>query len=459
MVNSARHATKQPALPDEAAPDGIRPHHSYKSGLPGKIHLGPRYPTGAFDRQGTSESSLRIVERPQQSPEAVPRLPGSQYKGGDSTVTPLEDSYDLSDSKEGGVHSLPVDWSTHPYPQRLDPYNKSIPCADNKSIPCADIDTILSFDTIRLFLADAPHLDTRQLTPFSVTRNCHSGEATLRFTYRHMNIKQNAGGVIVEGSLPKFLSGENLTPFSLDRGQEVLQVLSDTIGIDLLRASVTRLDVAATFKMENPPIDYFSLLASLRGYQRSIVKSSLYFRCGSNTLLIYDKTQELKHNRRKIDPVVWPRISPMMGQHWLRYELQDHNVSNLFNGGLTASRLFSRPTVVRLAEHWYNSYTRIAKDTTSLCPILQGNTTRSVKNELAALGIQHCGGLDKVQEMLSDAQRQARLSLHQVNRLRHQLKSMLVQGTDERKTARLQELNQKIAAAHDRALERAENLN
>ena len=165
-------------------------------------------------------------------------------------------------------------------------------------------------------------------------------------------------GIRLSGSIAKLSKGENVstpTHKDIDNG---LQLLSDTLHLDVGMATVLRIDIACTFGMSNPVASYLNLLTSMPGYERaSIGNNSLYFYSPNRKLYFYDKRAELYSRGERI-PRTWLNIPNL-----LRYEMRFNWTvgKQIVQDTLKASSLRERQPMVRLARLWAQGYQHIAK--------------------------------------------------------------------------------------------------
>ncbi|MBP3741077.1 MAG: hypothetical protein J6I41_08180 [Bacteroidales bacterium] len=165
-------------------------------------------------------------------------------------------------------------------------------------------------------------------------------------------------GIRLSGSIAKLSKGENVstpTHKDIDNG---LQLLSDTLHLDVGMASVLRIDIACTFGMSNPVANYLNLLTSIPGYERaSVGDNSLYFYSPNRKLYFYDKRAELYSRGERI-PRTWLNIPNL-----LRYEMRFNWTvgKQIVQDTLKVSCLRERQPMVRLARLWAQGYQHIAK--------------------------------------------------------------------------------------------------
>lgn len=165
-------------------------------------------------------------------------------------------------------------------------------------------------------------------------------------------------GIRLSGSISKLSRGENVftpTRQDIDNG---IQLLSDTLHLDVGAASISRIDIACTFGMNQPVTSYLDLLTAMPGYERaSVGDSSLYFYSPHRMIYFYDKRAEL-HDHGEMMPRAWSSVPNM-----LRYELRLCGAveKQLGLDTFRASCLLKRQPMVRLAKLWAEEYQSITK--------------------------------------------------------------------------------------------------
>lgn len=125
--------------------------------------------------------------------------------------------------------------------------------------------------------------------------------------------------VRLNGSIHKFIRGNNIEPITRPEIQTAIAELSCYTGLPLNRAIVRRVDVGAALVVENPPRRYIDALGRLEGFSCNPYSAGgVYYsdRGGSDTgLCIYDKVAEVRANKHAIPP-------DYAGHYILRYELR-----------------------------------------------------------------------------------------------------------------------------------------
>jgi len=173
----------------------------------------------------------------------------------------------------------------------------------------------------------------------------------------NLRVKLNPNGILVEGSLPKFLHGSNFESFSKNETKEAINKLSDSLQLNFKPGVIKRIDVAANIKMDNPVNLYFDNLGKSKHYKRSIYgkNETLYYNNYKKKMAFYDKGKEMK--RKKNYPENLSR------DNYLRYEfrLLCRITDQLHLPIVTVEMLYNEVFYSALINMWVNEYEAIQK--------------------------------------------------------------------------------------------------
>lgn len=184
------------------------------------------------------------------------------------------------------------------------------------------------FDTININLRS---IDTQQLNFVkTVTRDLNVDTTTSRYgtTYTshidNLTIRTTTQGVSIgNGSLCKFLHGNNIVNFTRTDTRLAFEKLSDTLHVSLNNATVSRMDVAYNFDVTYPPESYFYHLGNLPYYKRleqMFYKGveGLYYSSVSDKkqLVFYDKIKETTNRKDYVPPEYQNKIYCGMNFVW-----------------------------------------------------------------------------------------------------------------------------------------------
>ena len=211
------------------------------------------------------------------------------------------------------------------------------------------------YDKVRLWLPRrrglpniAPLLDAA-----TEAVNRTTGEVRVSGRLGNLRVEEKPSGVVVEGSLGKYLNGDNIRPLTRHGAAEAVEKLSDALGVDIGPARVLAVEFGRTYEMSRPPAEYLALLGRLPRMDRiAAACGTLYYRAGSTTdktrreLAFYDKGAEAGS-----------------AGNLLRYEMKFSGrlSQQLHAPGLTASTLTELPFYGYMAERYKKYYDMIEK--------------------------------------------------------------------------------------------------
>ena len=189
----------------------------------------------------------------------------------------------------------------------------------------------------------------------SVSEDINTGRVIMSGYKKGLKVSFYPSGMLIVGSLPKFLYDDNIHPLSRATTGEAVEAISEALGIDISRSKVKGLDFGFNFPVSNPVSDYLSRLGESKGLQRyKFSASTLYYkprgRKHNKVICFYDKKAETKANGLAI-PV------GLEDTNLLKYELRlKGKLSSLLGvENVTASTLSER-TLYKSLMGLYQSY-------------------------------------------------------------------------------------------------------
>lgn len=164
-------------------------------------------------------------------------------------------------------------------------------------------------------------------------------------------------GIVLLGSLSKYLYGSNLFTLTRDSTQRAVEKMSDEMGIDVSLARVMRADVSTVFPMKNTPVSYYDCLLDKSRYKRQIgFDDTLCYTIEKRQLVFYDKRKEAATKGVMIPPT-------LQGSNLLRYEMRlKHRIGEQL--GLERVRvenLYDDETYYKIVQLWSSEYEAINK--------------------------------------------------------------------------------------------------
>lgn len=248
---------------------------------------------------------------------------------------------------------------------------------------------------------------------------------------------------VKDGSLCKYLLGDNFQTMGRGDTQRAIEKLSDTLHLPMSKATVTRMDIAQNFIVKHPPQVYLNHLGVLRYANRLQEPSGLYYSLNGGRLCFYDKNKEQKSKREEIPELY-------NGRNVLRYERRyTKRIAAKFGvAEVTGAMLYNEAFYIEALNRWKADYQAIQKinDITLNFPAMK------TKKDLSKMGIlaltEQAGGQVEMITQINEAQQRGELTKKQAYDLRVavneacQLKEGLIIPNDA-----IQELDKKVAEA------------
>ena len=219
-------------------------------------------------------------------------------------------------------------------------------------------------DNVKLYLPRCR--DMPSVTPYldsgSERTDIDTGEVSVYGSVSNIMVSQTFGGYYIQGSLPKYLYGNNVCQLTRKDIGTAIENLSDTLHLPIQDADVTGIEVGANICLSKVPSAYIGLLGDMPRMKRVMLGDSLYYR-GSGKVFprqyyFYDKKQEVK----KKGGVMPHRFETA---NMLRYEMRLYRrlAKQLGIQELKASTLQDRAVYRELVNRWLDGYLSINKIT------------------------------------------------------------------------------------------------
>ena len=188
--------------------------------------------------------------------------------------------------------------------------------------------------------------------------NVKTGEVSVFGNVENIKVMQYFGGYSIQGSLPKFLYGNNVCQLTRKEVGQAIEKLSDRLHLPLNDARVTSIEVGANICLTKQHTAYTRLLGDMPRMQRVSMADSLYYK-GSGKVhprqyYFYDKVAEVKKHGG-----IMPQ--GLEAANMMRYEMR-------LNGRLPfqlsipefkGSTLQDRKVYQELINRWLNGYLSI----------------------------------------------------------------------------------------------------
>ena len=223
---------------------------------------------------------------------------------------------------------------------------------------------------------------TNHLEKAKVETDQTTGETRTRGTINGLGIGVFGGGVFVEGSLPKYHYGSNIYPLDREGTKECIEMIGDTLGINMSGADVVGIEFGTTFMMQYKVSAYLAKLGQMPRLQRYNFNADTLYYKGSGKVqprvyTFYDKLADCKAKHL-------PYPIDFEDKNLLRYEmrLKGRLAYQLGVPEVKASTLYDRQFYRELVRRYQDSYFSISKINE-----LNPNAMKEIKNVSDAFNI------------------------------------------------------------------------
>ena len=202
---------------------------------------------------------------------------------------------------------------------------------------------------------------TNHLEKAKVETDQTTGETRTKGTMNGLSIGVLGGGVFVEGSLPKYHYGSNIYPLDREGTKECIEMIGDTLGINMSGADVVGIEFGTTFMMQYKVSAYLAKLGEMSRLQRYNFNADTLYYKGSGKVqprvyTFYDKLADCKAKHL-------PYPIDFEDKNLLRYEmrLKGRLAYQLGVPEVKASTLYDRQFYRELVRRYQDSYFSISK--------------------------------------------------------------------------------------------------
>lgn len=236
------------------------------------------------------------------------------------------------------------------------------------------------------------------------------------------HVRETAGGLIVKGSLPKYLMGNNVQPLTRQAVEEALLKLQEQAGWDLTASLLLQVEIGNTFIVNKSPSLFFASWGEVPRYKKAVytgagVESVTYF-TKSISFTAYDKKIEARDTKQDIPPLF--KDSELM-----RLELQiKRELKKQIGQPLSVMSLANRAIYSKLIDRWGAFYFRIPKGRTLLLDTSKVITPSDFEKAIMAFGVQGIGQ-DNLYKILGDLESKGVFGKTQVSRARKSIREAL----------------------------------
>ena len=302
------------------------------------------------------------------------------------------------------------------------------------------------YDTMKVWLDT---LETCKLeavlTDYQERVNPKTGDLKQWGELKGLRVRAGGRGIVIEGSLPKYLFGNNLETLTRRATQEAIKSLSDDLHLPVERARVCRFDVAQNFLMKRPVIEYLSALNGARYYKRSDFadRETVTFHNTQRSLCFYDKALELEKKKEGMPDY-------FKGKNILRYESRfQKRLGKQFGRRIvTVENLFDEIFYMKPIKKWSGEYFLIQKIRKERALCMKGQ--REYLESLAFYGLQNIGGVDVALDLIRGARERGEIGKKTGQRLRKltfEIAQARAAGSEQPADDCIEELDNKVRQA------------
>ena len=194
--------------------------------------------------------------------------------------------------------------------------------------------------------------------------NYKSDVNTYRGKMKNMGVYQNLNCLVIHGSLPKYIQGENITPLNRAGVRLGMENLEQDMGLSLKNAIVSSVEFGTSIITREKPFEYLNLFGYTKRLTRveyskwdGVETVNYTSETGSFEFIAYDKIKEMFDKKQAIP-------SLFGGSNVLRLEYkirQKRGIEAKFKDGLSAHELFDENIYRKFQELFFDAYKSIHK--------------------------------------------------------------------------------------------------
>ena len=219
----------------------------------------------------------------------------------------------------------------------------------------------------------------------------------------NLTVQVKNGSISIDGSLAKFLYGNNIETLDRDSTEEAINKLSKCLGINIDEADITELEFGTNFIMKQPIYNYINKLNELSGfYINKMNNESLYYNSigrtkgskGKNNkvLVFYDKSKESKNDL----------LNGINNQNLLRFEVRYNGriCRQLKQQEVKAKTLYDPIFYQIMLNDYIEHYRMIPKSKEAKFIIESIKSPKDVINCIVSKYITECSSIDEIMTKL-----------------------------------------------------------
>lgn len=267
------------------------------------------------------------------------------------------------------------------------------------------------------FLSEIPP----RLNPEALAFHDYGGNRVVTGKLENLSVSVSDYQVkIKDGSLCKYMLGDNYRAMGRQDIQRAIERLSDTLHLPIDRAIITRLDVGLTIPVRYPISNYLNHLGLIKNAKRVQTEmESLYYtrHRQAERLCFYDKNREQRQKGGTVPDLY-------RGQQVLRYEQRYlKQLPRLLKvPEVTGATLYDEAFYISLLKRWRDSYREIDK-LNNLTLNFNAMKTKKEFQTMATLAlVEQMGGELQMIAHINEAQKRRELTNKQAYDLRQLVK-------------------------------------
>ncbi len=261
---------------------------------------------------------------------------------------------------------------------------------------------------------------------------------------QNLRVKVDDRGISINGSLAKFLFGNNLrTPTRIEI-QRAIEILSDLLSLHLDQARIFKLEFGINIHIDKPMINYYDCLGEMRYFKKTCYdKETVQYKNINNAFVFYDKIKEMRKNRVPIPDIFRNKLIMR-----IESRLNKRLCQTLKEPKIKVSMLYEEIFYIKIIDLFRNQFDsihRIRKIKLN-SEVLQMATVKDFVNQLAFLQIIELGGEKEVLQMLEKEKNNfyCRQTFYMLKKKTKELSSQPVLTEDSES---MLELNRKVKQA------------
>lgn len=277
---------------------------------------------------------------------------------------------------------------------------------------------------------------------FNATKHRDGIEERYGF-YKNLSIKLSPNLLKIEGSLPKFLLGNNVVILSPPQIAEALNLLNKSFpGISILTSMLSRIDVGENFILEHGIGSYLNSFEKTPQYESRHNKYNVKYCRGKRELTFYDKTKDYLSEPGMCKDILTP--SDCLDVVRIEYRVKSGANTSLLKdvSKLTPAHLLSNRLQSKLARLWFRDYNRIVKSR-KMIDVVEANGLVDICKVLAIRQMSEVG-LYSIIEWLDQVAQEMRWDARKLRDIRSKLTALHNDTNYSKENILVKELDAKV---------------